>query len=1586
MKRRLINVMLALILGVTVIPIYPEQAAAASYYVGQKWEVTNVGSSYTFDLGAPGFDRKEFGLAGEYYLYTPSSNGDFTWISYYYSQDGVTWYKDGDTLFKSNSGSFTGGLISTDKNPSVTQIRYLKLESNKSTTTFSQITVKMTEGPYSNDTIAPTKPTIQLSPNGVTRGNVQVTITGSTDDRLLRGYEYKLVGATNQDWTSGDSLTITNEGNTTIYARAVDYNYNRSSETTALARIDRSPPGAPALYPNRTGYVNTDVAVTIQHGADTGGGIRGSQFKLSGATSQDWGNYSGPVNIQNHGITTITARTLDNDGRIGAESSIPVYIDKVAPSAPTITPTGSHGNGYTLTLQQGTDDSSGVAHTQYRISGALSQDWKEYDGAFPVQADGKSTVYARSIDQAGNISLEAKVELTIDKKGPTAPEIRPSEIGPTVNNIIVSISPGADPVYGIKTTQYRTSPAAAWQPYTSPFTVTAEGVHQLSARTMNNLDVSSPVVTKSVIIDRTQPSVPEITLSEITAATKYTNKPIQFTISGGSDSSDFHYEYRINSGSHQTGASGTINESGTITVTAQAVDAAGNRSDPVSAVSYIDREAPTIQVTPSSQDWSATPIDVELRYDDQHAGVDPATIQYQVTHSKEVPELWKSAAETPVRLKLADEGEWYVHARVSDRAGNSFTQSSQALRVQRLPEPVTLSVLSVSNTETELQWSLPSGLTDGYIYTVRNLTTGQMWDVAHPGNTFKDTGLQGGHRYEYEVQSSNHVGNTYSNRVSVLTLPDAPEDIRIRTVSRSPSRITADITPVLSADRYHITAADVLTGQIVYQDTVTEDVYNPITNLEPGRIYDIAAAAINSTGAGAAKHVSFLSLPDNPGGFREAIVKEDAVLLKWNTVATATYYQLNRDDVSVYHDVYTEFDDIGLRSGTEYQYGVAAENMTGAGDYSRLGIITLPAPVTTLARVSSDVYSVGVVFEDVYGADGYLLNANDGPDIRVSRGMNQYQFEGLPAGTLSNLRIRPYNRSGIGRETSITAMTAPESVASPEAVDLRENRATIRWQPVHGATTYKITIDDQVYYSTLPEVRVTGLQPGTGYPFTVSSGNSGGYSPPTSGSLLTLPGQVQHLQVKELGNGKIQLSWDAVQSAENYNVSRQDADNVVQTQTNTVVLSDIQPGIIYSFGVQAENASGTGEITPLRYRALPSTVPSGSLSLEDVTDTGMTAMWKEAPGADGYNVYQDGAFAGYTTDLNYKLGKMDSSTFYTVTVAPVNTTGEGKVATATEETLPSPDFRVTKSETSKDDFYLEWVSDHKNDVFVLTGDTKELYRSKGRSFTWTGLREGKTYTLDLWAENSQGKRTKVLAITEKTRTSAKDMDNGSLPGVSNVPEAKTDQTPTKTTETETVKKKHFDDIDRTFNRDKINALADIGVVQGTSDTTFEPSRPVTRVEYAAMLVRALQLDPAPSESLTFDDIDRSAWYVDPLKAAIKDEVARGFSSTIFAPDRIINREQAAKMTNNVVRAEPQQAINAYTDTSRIVAWAKEDVLGLTQSNLVQGYPDGSFRPKQDITRAEAAEVIYNMLIKQQGLDATSALLQNSGEVQRQQTD
>ncbi|WP_025675161.1 fibronectin type III domain-containing protein [Paenibacillus polymyxa] len=1313
-----------------------------------------------------------------------------------------------------------------------------------------------------------------------------------------------------------------------------------------------------------TGWTKKPVTVWID-GDVAPEGLKYYEYSLNGGAFQQ---YIGPFTVYDHGVNTIYARTVDVNNQYSGLSSANARIDRMPPTPPNIDVTGN-SNEYAVLLQPGADDYSGLAHTQFRLTGVVNQDWQDYGGVFHVNQDGKSTIYARSIDSVGNVSREVSKEVTIDKKGPTAPLIRASETGPTNRDVNITIESGSDSTNGIKMTQYRLSPTGEWLTYNSTFTLNAEGSYELSARTINNLDVSSPIVTQSVLIDRTKPTPPKVAFSEVTNPTRYINKPVQFTLSGATDTTAVHYEYQLGSGAYVPGSSGILNSSGIVEVTAQAVDAAGNRSVPVTAKTYIDLEQPSIQLTPNSREWKDTHIDVKIQYADQHSGIEPSTMQYKVTNSPDSPENWKTAADPIVQLDLSNEGEWYVHAKVKDQAGNIYETVSSALRIQKQPQSVVLSATSVRNTEVDLQWILPSGLNDGYVYTVRNLTTNEVWNVSHPTNSFTDTGLLGGHEYEYEVRCSNHVGgNAYSNRVHVLTLPDAPDHVQLRPVSRHSAEIMADFTSVFSANKYSITAADASTGEIIFKDTVTQDVYNSIKRMEPGKYYEVSVSAINDTGEGAAKHVSFLSLPDSPSGFRNVTVREDGIDLKWNSVITATYYALERDEVSVYNDVDTEFTDTELQAGMEYSYRISAENATGFGDYAHLGVMTLPDRVTTLSSVTKDVYSVGVAWQDVQGTEGYILNVNDEPKVQIPCGIRSYTFEGLPAGRSANIKIRAYNRSGTGRDTSINVLTLPNSPIQLAAVDVREHNATLIWAPVDGATQYKVTINGQNYYSTEPRVVVSGLAGGKNYEFQVSSGNSSGYSPPALGQLLTLPPQVQNVKVTELGNGRISLTWDEIKSTSQYAVIRKDTGEVFDTRKTYIILSDIQPGIIYSFGIQAMNTTGEGDITPLTYRALPGQIPDRSLVVKSVTDTDLLITWQEAPGADAYNVYKNEMLIGHTITHEFKVDGLDSSTLSRITVKPVNTSGEGKRTESQVETLPSPAFAFSKTETTNSEFIIHWESEHENDIFVLASEEgTELYRGKDRGFIWRQLREKQLYTVQLWAENSQGKRTKAKQANGKTTGNTVDTGGGAGGAGSAKPIQTVVEEPTETkTEffqglTIETKPNHFSDIERVFNREKINALADLGVVKGTSSTLFEPNRPVTRMEFTSMLVRSLKLPLETDMALEFEDINPSAWYVDLLKTAIKDQVARGFSSKVFGPDRVINREQAAKMVNNIIKATPQQESSVYSDSSQIVEWARKDVLGLTEINLVQGYPDGSFRAKQKVTRAEAAEMIYNML-------------------------
>ncbi|MGZ4123413.1 MAG: S-layer homology domain-containing protein, partial [Tumebacillaceae bacterium] len=161
----------------------------------------------------------------------------------------------------------------------------------------------------------------------------------------------------------------------------------------------------------------------------------------------------------------------------------------------------------------------------------------------------------------------------------------------------------------------------------------------------------------------------------------------------------------------------------------------------------------------------------------------------------------------------------------------------------------------------------------------------------------------------------------------------------------------------------------------------------------------------------------------------------------------------------------------------------------------------------------------------------------------------------------------------------------------------------------------------------------------------------------------------------------------------------------------------------------------------------------------------------------------------------------------------------------------------------------------------------------------------------------------------------------------------------------------------------IQELAAKQIVSGTSDTMFEPGRNVSRAEFTALLVRALKL--TTKGDLTFTDVKADAWYADAVAIAAHAGIVSGRSATQFDPNATISREE---MVNMLMRAYVSihgktavQTGTAFVDESQISKWATEYVKQAAALKLIAGRPGNKFDPHGVATRAEAAQVIYNLL-------------------------
>ncbi|GAE09252.1 hypothetical protein JCM10914_5606 [Paenibacillus sp. JCM 10914] len=182
--------------------------------------------------------------------------------------------------------------------------------------------------------------------------------------------------------------------------------------------------------------------------------------------------------------------------------------------------------------------------------------------------------------------------------------------------------------------------------------------------------------------------------------------------------------------------------------------------------------------------------------------------------------------------------------------------------------------------------------------------------------------------------------------------------------------------------------------------------------------------------------------------------------------------------------------------------------------------------------------------------------------------------------------------------------------------------------------------------------------------------------------------------------------------------------------------------------------------------------------------------------------------------------------------------------------------------------------------------------------------------------------------------------------------------------------KSFTDVPSSFwAAEVIGDLAAKQLVEGISADRFGPNQRITRAEFAAMLVRLLDL---PAEAaLPFTDVAADKWYADAVAAAVQAGIVNGRSEDTFAPDAPIKRQEMAAM---MVRAyayamneqeETTTSRSPFTDLSDAPGWAQEAIETAYALGFIQGHSASRFAPEGLTTRAESAQVIYHLLSKLQ---------------------
>ncbi|AZK46915.1 S-layer homology domain-containing protein [Paenibacillus lentus] len=172
----------------------------------------------------------------------------------------------------------------------------------------------------------------------------------------------------------------------------------------------------------------------------------------------------------------------------------------------------------------------------------------------------------------------------------------------------------------------------------------------------------------------------------------------------------------------------------------------------------------------------------------------------------------------------------------------------------------------------------------------------------------------------------------------------------------------------------------------------------------------------------------------------------------------------------------------------------------------------------------------------------------------------------------------------------------------------------------------------------------------------------------------------------------------------------------------------------------------------------------------------------------------------------------------------------------------------------------------------------------------------------------------------------------------------------------------FQDIDNSYAKKEIIALYNNNIMTGTEPDRFAPKQSITRAEFLTTLVRLLRLTPVQAQVPSYSDVPSSSWYYGYIQAATEIGLAAGTSSGTFSPNRPLSRQEAAAW---IIRAfkqhpAPTASLPPYRDQSEIAPWALPYVQTVTKLQFMVGY-EGSFQPKQQLSRQEAASLLYRIL-------------------------
>jgi len=172
----------------------------------------------------------------------------------------------------------------------------------------------------------------------------------------------------------------------------------------------------------------------------------------------------------------------------------------------------------------------------------------------------------------------------------------------------------------------------------------------------------------------------------------------------------------------------------------------------------------------------------------------------------------------------------------------------------------------------------------------------------------------------------------------------------------------------------------------------------------------------------------------------------------------------------------------------------------------------------------------------------------------------------------------------------------------------------------------------------------------------------------------------------------------------------------------------------------------------------------------------------------------------------------------------------------------------------------------------------------------------------------------------------------------------------------------FTDTRGHWAEEEINSMFQKAVIGGYEDGSFRPDKSVTRAEFVTMVNKAMGFKD--KASIDFSDVNEDDWYRDEIARAVKAGYIKGDADGTMNPDRQISRQEAAVILFRLLdmdEEEEKRPADSFIDSEMIARWSKEEVNRVVAQGYMGGYPDQTFNPLSGTSRAETVAVLSRAL-------------------------